>query len=357
MPTSSTPPLNPALYQINTRVRLTELTQTLGRRATLDDITDVELDQIAAQGFDWVWFLSVWRTGVAGRAVSRGHSGWRQEFEETLHDLVDDDIAGSGFAVTDYEVGDELGGDAALARLRERMRRRGLKLMLDFVPNHMGLDHPWVEDHPEYFIAGTEEELENAPQNFVRLDTERGEKIFAYGRDPYFSGWPDTLQLDYSNPATQAAMLQELSGISTKCDGVHCDMAMLILPDVFHRTWWRTALPFWPNAIEQVRRRFPDFLFLAEVYWDMEWTLQQQGFDYAYDKRLYDRLHAGNARPVRDHLRAELNYQSKLVRFLENHDEPRSALTFPLEIHKAAATITYLARECGFFSAASSKVA
>ena len=70
---------------------------------------------------------------------------------------------------------------------------------------------------------------------------------------------------------------------------------------------------------------------MAEVYWDLEWTLQQQGFDYAYDKRLYDRLHEGHARPVREHFHAGLDYQDKLARFLENHDEPRAAATFTLE--------------------------
>ncbi len=78
-----------------------------------------------------------------------------------------------------------------------------------------------------------------------------------------------------------------------------------------------------------MRERVPGFCFMAEVYWDLEWTLQQQGFDYAYDKRLYDRLREGHARPVREHLLAGLDYQDKLARFLENHDEPRAAATFP----------------------------
>ena len=99
-------------------------------------------------GFDWVWFLSVWQTGPAGQRVSRSNPEWRKEFQETLPDLREEDIAGSGFAITGYTVHPQLGGDAALARLRERLRQRGLRLMLDFVPNHTGLDHPWVEDPP-----------------------------------------------------------------------------------------------------------------------------------------------------------------------------------------------------------------
>lgn len=328
---------------------MTSLSKSLGRPANLDDITDAELDRLAAMGFDWVWFLSVWRTGNASRKVSCENQQWRQEFEETLPDLCDNDIAGSGFAITGYEVHPDLGGDAALARLRKRLAERGLKLMLDFVPNHMALDHPWVEDHPEYFVAGTENALAREPQNYIRLNRKKENLILAYGRDPNFSGWQDTLQLDYSNPATQEAMIVELQKIACQCDGVRCDMAMLALPEVFERTWGRKSTPFWPHAIQLVHERNPNFCFMAEVYWDLEWTLQQQGFDYTYDKRLYDRLREGHTRPVREHLYAELNYQNKLARFLENHDEPRAASTFEQKIHEAAAIITFLSPGLRFF--------
>jgi Alpha amylase, catalytic domain len=342
-------PLYPSLYQINTRVRLTELSQGLGRPATLDDIPDVELDRVAGMGFDWVWLLSVWRTGPAAQRVSRANLEWRREFEETLPDLREEDIAGSGFAITGYTVHPALGGDAALARLRERIRRRGLRLMLDFVPNHMAPDHPWAEQHPDYFVHGTAEQLEREPQNYCRIAMPGGSRVLAYGRDPYFAGWPDTLQLDYSNPATQAAMIGELARIAGQCDGVRCDMAMLVLPEVFERTWGRRAPLFWPGATQRVRERVPGFCFMAEVYWDLEWTMLQQGFDYAYDKRLYDRLREGHARPVREHLYAGLDYQDKLARFLENHDEPRAAATFMPGMREAAAVITYLSPGLRFF--------
>jgi glycosidase len=339
----------PSLFQINTRVWLTELSAVLGRPATLDDIPDAELDRLAHWGFDWIWMLSVWQTGPAGQQVSRNNFEWRKEFEETLPDLREEDIAGSGFAITGYTVHQALGGDAALGRLRKRLRQRGLKLMLDFVPNHTALDHPWVEAHPEYYIPATETELEQAPQNYTWVKRASGDLILAYGRDPYFAGWPDTLQLDYSNPATQQAMIGELLKIAGQCDGVRCDMAMLVLPDVFERTWGRRPHSFWPQATQQIRVQVPDFCFMAEVYWDLEWTLQQQGFDYAYDKRLYDRLREGHARPVREHFHAGLDYQDKLARFLENHDEPRAATSFARDIHQAAAVITFLTPGLRFF--------
>jgi hypothetical protein len=89
-------PAQPSLYQINTRVWLTGLSKSLGRPATLDDIPDAELDRLAEMGFDWIWLLSVWRTGPAVQQVSRSQPGWRKEFQETLPDLREEDIAGSG---------------------------------------------------------------------------------------------------------------------------------------------------------------------------------------------------------------------------------------------------------------------
>src|SRR6516164_2019527 len=168
-------PLYPALCQINTRVWLTQLSRELSRSVILDDIPDADLDSLAEKGFDWVWFLSVWQTGLAGQWVSRQNPEWRKEFQETLPDLKEDDIPGSGFAITGYTVHQALGGDAALVRLRERLRKRGLRLMLDFVPNHTGLDHPWMEDHPEYYIPGTESDVARAPQNYTWVRRQVGD--------------------------------------------------------------------------------------------------------------------------------------------------------------------------------------
>ena len=339
----------PSLYQINTRVWLTELSRKFNRPVLLDDIPDAELDRIAEIGFDWVWLLSVWQTGLLAQKISRANPEWRKEFQETLPDLREQDIAGSGFAIQNYTVHRDLGGDAALARLRQRLQKCGLKLMLDFVPNHMAPDHPWVDEHPDYFVHGTEADLSRAPQNYCRVQNQSGSVVLAHGRDPYFDGWADTLQLNYGNPALQEAMIGELVKIADQCDGVRCDMAMLILPEVFQRTWGIEAEQFWPKATHRVREKSAEFMFMAEVYWDLEWRMQQQGFDYAYDKRLYDRLRDGHARPVREHFYAGLDYQNKLARFLENHDEPRAAAAFAPEIHQAAAVVTFLSPGLRFF--------
>ena len=349
---------NPLLYQINTRVILQERGVALGRRATLDDLSDVFLDEIMARGFQWVWFLGVWQTGRAGREISRSDPKLREGFKEVLPDLREDDISGSPFSIASYETSKDFGGDAALARLRERLARRRLKLLLDFVPNHTAPDHPWVTAHPEYYVAGTEEDLARQPQNFTRVSLPRGAKVLAYGRDPYFDGWSDTLQLNYCHAGFREAQIGQLGAVADRCDGVRCDMAMLLQPQVFQRTWGHRAepsdgsprqdAPFWPQAIASIRRRHPGFLFVAEVYWDMEWELQQAGFDYTYDKRLYDRLHAREAVPARQHLMADPDFQEHSLRFIENHDEPRAAAAFPPDVHRAAAVVALTARGLRF---------
>jgi hypothetical protein len=121
-------------------------------------------------------------------------------------------------------------------------------------------------------------------------------------------------------------------------------MAMLMCNEVFARTWGSRAGPppaeeYWPALIERVRAAHPDFLFMAEAYWDMEWTLQQQGFGLCYDKRLYDRLAHEPADAVRGHLQAGAAYQERLIRFVENHDEPRAAATFAPGQARAAAMV------------------
>jgi hypothetical protein len=204
---------------------LQERGAALGRPATLDDVTDQTLDEIAARSFSWVWWLGVWQTGEAARRVSRSNPTLREGFKNALPDLREEDIVGSPFAVKAWETHTDFGGDAALARMRKRLADRGLKLLLDFVPNHVAPDHPWVVSHPEFFVRGTDEDLAREPQNYLRVNTGRGSMVLAYGRDPYFAGWPDTLQLNYRHAGLREAQVQALARIAERCDGVRCDMA------------------------------------------------------------------------------------------------------------------------------------
>ena len=247
---------HPSLFQINTRVLLQERSTILGRQATLDDIADAFLDRIAAQGFTWVWLLGVWQTGPAGQAISRTRPELVAASRKSLPDLKDTDICGSPFAIQSYTVHRDFGGEPALARLRKRLADHGLQLLLDFVPNHVALDHPWTGSHPEYFIRGTPDDLAREPQNYTRIQTVRGELILAHGRDPYFAGWADTLQLNYRHPGCRQAMLGELASIAKHCDGVRCDMAMLVQPQIFLSTWRIHCKKDYDRAIRQLHRFF-----------------------------------------------------------------------------------------------------
>jgi hypothetical protein len=349
----------PALYEWNTRILIHETSRALGRPATLDDVPDSALDHLSSIGFDWIWMLGAWTTGPAGRAVSRNRADWRSGYQRDLPDCDDDDVCGSPFAIRAYDPNPDFGGSEGLKRFRKRLLDRGVRLMLDFVPNHSALDHPWVWERPEFYVHGTEDDLARRPDDFGRVETSQGPCIFAHGRDPNFPGWPDTWQFNYRHAGLRAAMTEELSRIAVWCDGVRCDMAMLVQPDVFLRTWGDHSLPsdgsdpvdlpFWPHAIARAKRANPDFTLMAEVYWDLEWPLLQEGFDYTYDKRLYDRLRQGDALSIREHLQADLSYQGRMVRFLENHDEPRTAEAFEPARLRASAVAGYLTPGLRFF--------
>ena len=348
----------PLLYQLNTRILVGEAPAPRGGHATLDDLPDSLFERAAARGFEWIWMLGVWQTGQAGQRRAREPAA-RADRAADLPDLAEADIIGSPFAIIGYDVHPDFGGEPALLRLRDRLRRRQQRLLLDFIPNHVALDHPWVEAHPEYLIEGSEDDLRREPSNYVALETARGPRIFAHGRDPNFAGWNDTLQLNYRHGGLREAMIAELGRIADRADGVRCDMAMLLDPEVFTRTWGERARPrdgslpvdhpFWPEAIARIRERHPRFLFIAEAYWDLEWALQEEGFDFTYDKRLYDRLRAGKAGPIREHLAAPPAFRDRTLHFLENHDEPRAAAVFPPEVHRAAALTSYLVPGLRFF--------
>ncbi len=330
----------PVVYEVNTWVWLHDLSREAGRPITLANVPQAELDRLAAYGFDALWLMGVWQRSPNGCKVARAHPGLQMEYRRALPDYTSADVVGSPYAVQNYRTDRALGGDEELAALRERLRLLGLRVILDFVPNHVANDHAWVTEHPERIVQGSESDLLRNPVNYFRDGKGR---VFAHGKDPYFPGWTDTAQLDYRRRQTREAMTDVLLRIAKRCDGLRCDMAMLITREVFLRTWGGDFDPlqaeFWPAAIARVKESQPDFLMIAEVYWDMEFELQQMGFDYTYDKRLYEYLQGDRATALGTHLRADGQYQNRLVRFIENHDERRAVEVFGSHRSRAVATL------------------
>jgi hypothetical protein len=322
-------PPHPSIYEINTWVWLSELSQRYRKKIDLGSVPSVEWDAIAKFGFNAAWLMGVWERSPAGIAIANHNENLLADFRRALPYFRSEDNVGSPYCVREYVVAENLGGPAGLAGARCELSKRGMKLVLDFVPNHVAPDHPWVSQYPDYFIQGSADGAED-PGSCMKINGGN----FACGRDPYFPAWPDVLQLNAFAPNLRAAAIETLCDVAQQCDGVRCDMAMLFLNSIFERTWGvragqRPATEYWTDVISATKRKYPGFLFIAEAYWDLEWELQQQGFDFCYDKKLYDRLEHGNAESVRLHLHADLAYQKKLLRFLENHDEPRAKATFP----------------------------
>jgi hypothetical protein len=328
----------PVIYEIDTFVWLQRLTAKYGRRIELSNVPREEWDRLGRLNCDAIWLMGVWRRSPEARRIALSLQDLIAECRRILPGFTEDDIPGSPYSIQDYRVDERLG---SIGAARAALAERGLKLILDFVANHVAIDHAWVNDHPEYFIEGNAADLAKSPGNYF----EAGHRVIAHGRDPYFPAWTDTAQVNAFSLALRAAAADTLRNIATQCDGVRCDMAMLLLNDVVEKVWGAAAgekpdTEYWHDIIGAVRQTAPDFLFIAEAYWNREWDLQQLGFDFCYDKRLYDRFLHEDAGSVRVHLSASLSYQNKLLRFLENHDEQRAAAALAPERHKAAAVAT-----------------
>jgi hypothetical protein len=322
---------HPHLYEINTWPWLDSLSRRAGRTLNLGAVPDREWDALHRRGIDVVYLMGIWKRSPLGRLLALGNLPLFRAFDSALPGWQPADVAGSAFCIAGYEPDARIGTWDDLASVRAQLHARNMRLFVDFIPNHTGFDHPWVQWHPDRYVQGEVAAFRQNPDAFRVVETASGDvRFIACGRDPYFDPWHDVAQLDYSSPDTRAAMIAELKQLALRCDGVRCDMAMLVLSDVFGETWRElltAPMPrreFWSDA----RAAVPSFGLMAEVYWDLEWRLQELGFDFTYDKRLYDRLLHAPAADVRSHLMADGGYQRRSARFVENHDEPRSIPAF-----------------------------
>jgi hypothetical protein len=248
----------PVIYEINTWVWLSELSRTYGKPVTLATVPDQQWDALAMHGFDAVWFMGVWERSPAGIAISMKNEGLLTDFRRALPDFSPEDNVGSPYCVRRYVVDQHLGGPEGLAAARKQLAKRGLRLILDFVPNHVAPDHPWVKEHPEYFVQGSADDLAQKPGEFFQA----GGKVLALGRDPFFAPWPDVIQFNGFHPGLRKAITETVGSIAAQCDGMRCDMAMLLMTPIFERTWGpragsRPEQEYWSEVIQGVKSGIP----------------------------------------------------------------------------------------------------
>ncbi|MEW6207965.1 MAG: alpha-amylase family glycosyl hydrolase [Acidobacteriota bacterium] len=309
------------IYEINTRLHC----------QSFDQITSTELEQIARLGFDTLWLMGVWEISRGALRISK---------------ITADDFEGSPYAVPEYKFNRALGGKKKFRDLVTRAHSAGLRVIVDFVSNHMAIDSPWIKEDPELFIrSNPHARNQQTGEYFLHPSGE----VIAFGRDPFYPPWHDTAQLDFTNEKLRSRQTDALRWISRQADGVRCDMAMLVLRDYFREQWYpllpeqwfdeQMPAEFWSEAIAAVKSERPDFVFIAETYWDKEQQLIDLGFDLAYEKKLYDALVARNAEMVNQRLAAIRGDFKSALCFIENHDEPRAASLFNREDNLAAAAL------------------
>ena len=207
-----------------------------------------------------MWLMGVWQRSPAGIAIALSNDDLRASFEAALP-IGKLRCRRVSLLRTRLRGRRSFRWPGGLASAREALAARGIGLILDFVPNHVAPDHHGHEQAQNCSCRHDLQSCERDPESFVEIDG----RVLANGRDPYFPAWPDVVQLNAFAPALRAAVIETLSEIAEQCDGVRCDMAMLVMNDVFARTWGdrvgsAPSSDYWPTVIPAVREAYPGIL-------------------------------------------------------------------------------------------------
>ena len=333
---------HPHLYEINTWAWLESLSAKLGRTVKLADVPNSEWDALAQRGFDIVWLMGVWQRSPESRRLALANPDNPPLYDRALPGWKAEDVIASPYSVAAYVPDPRIGAWQDVDAVRKKLHARGIALFLDFVGNHTALDHAWTREHPDFYVQATQQQFTNDRNAFRAIDSPAGTHFIALARDPYFPPWTDCAQLNHFSSNMRAAQIAELRTIASHCDGVRCDMAMLHLSDIFGKIWapyLEGAKPmaheFWADVHAQV----PNLILLAEAYWGTEQRLLDLGFSFTYDKTFYDSVRDMDAPQVHGALSAPLDYQSRVARFLENHDEHRAIEVFGKDRIASVATL------------------
>jgi glycosidase len=339
--------------------------------ATLADVPDEELDRMAGLGVTGLWLIGLWQRSQASAEIKRRRG--------------DQDAVASAYAIDEYRIADELGGEAAFEDLKRRAWDRGIRLAADMVPNHMGIDSRWVVEHPDRFISlpdppypaysFTGPNLSQDPRVdiqiedhywdgtdaavvFRRRDTQSNEERFIYhGNDGTSYPWNDTAQIDYLRADVREAVIQTILDVARRAPIIRFDAAMVLARRHIRRLWYpepgaggaipsraehamsgtefhrRMPREFWREVVDRVATDAPGTLLLAEAFWLMEgYFVRTLGMHRVYNSAfmhmLRDEDNAGYRRVMRDTLEFDPGILGRFVNFLTNPDERPAAEQF-----------------------------
>jgi glycosidase len=353
----------------STYVWLEQLAATHGRPVTtLADVPDEALDRLAQLGVTGLWLIGLWQRSAASAEIKRRRG--------------DHDAVASAYAIDEYRIADDLGGEAAFEELRGRAWARGIRLAADMVPNHMGIDSRWVVEHPERFIAvphspfpaysfsgpnlSQDDRVEitledhywdnsDAAVVFRRRDRQSGEERFIYhGNDGTSYPWNDTAQLDYLDPDVREAVIRTILDVARRSPIIRFDAAMVLTRRHVRRLWYpepgaggaipsraehalstaefnrRMPVEFWREVVDRVAAEAPGTLLLAEAFWLLEgYFVRTLGMHRVYNSAfmhmLRDEDNAGYRKVMRDTLEFDPGVLGRFVNFLTNPDEKPAA--------------------------------
>jgi glycosidase len=349
----------------STYVWLAQLSKRYGRNINrLDLVPDEELDTLAARGMNSLWLIGIWE---------------RSRASETIKKLCGNaDAVASAYSLFDYRIADDLGGEAAYINLRDRAYHRGIRLASDMVPNHMGIDSPWVVEHPDWFISRQDPpypaydfngpDLSQDPRVeikierhyydqtdaavvFQRRDRQSGETRYIYhGNDGTSFPWNDTAQLDYLNPTVREQVIQTILHVARLFPVIRFDAAMTLAKRHFHRLWFpgpgaSGAIPsraeygmsnaefnqhmpheFWREVVDRVAKEVPGTLLLAEAFWLMEgYFVRTLGMHRVYNSAFMNMMRDEENAKYRSVLKNTLEFDpdimKRYVNFMSNPDE------------------------------------
>jgi glycosidase len=349
----------------STYVWLAQLSKQYGRSiARLDEIPDEALEELARRGLNSLWLIGIWE---------------RSRASKTIKQLCgNQDAVASAYSLFDYRIAEDLGGEAAYINLRDRAYRYGVRLASDMVPNHMGIDSPWVVEHPEWFISRQDApypaysfngpdlshdgrveikiedhyfEQSDAAVVFRRRDRASGETRFIYhGNDGTSFPWNDTAQLDYLNPAVREQVIQTILHVARLFPVIRFDAAMTLAKRHFHRLWFpgpgsSGAIPsraefgmsqaefnrcmpheFWREVVDRVAAEVPGTLLLAEAFWLMEgYFVRTLGmhrvYNSAFMNMMRDEENAKYRSVIKNTLEFDPDIMKRYVNFMSNPDE------------------------------------